>query len=175
MIVIEYTRPKKGDTYTLLFDKESYDLYKKHTWKLITCNKKMYLARQKNNKTILFHRQLLNLSECNKDVVDHMDSNTLNNQLSNLRICSVSDNNRNRVQKSFTKGYYFNKQRNCWQAQIRINGKRIYLGRFKDEFMAKEAYIQECTKLGLLFVGEQDHPEKLLNKISSQNKELSNV
>lgn len=70
-------------------------------------------------------------------LVDHWDNNKLNNHISNLRWGTYSQNAGNRPN---TKGYWWNKKRNAFQGEISIEGKKIYLGLFKNETDAKEAY-----------------------------------
>lgn len=66
--------------------------------------------------------------------VDHIDHNGLNNQKSNLRICTPSDNQHNaKLRKDNTSGYKGVKKATktkSWEAQIRIKDKRIYLGTY---------------------------------------------
>lgn len=174
MIVVEFTRPKLKDTYTILFDDVSYNLYNKYKWRLIACNKKMYLARHSGKKTVLFHRELLGLDEFSDRVVDHMDSNTLNNQVDNLRICSISENNRNKVNTKPTKGYYLNSN-GKWQVQMRLDGKNVCLGCFSTEEQAANVYKQKCTELGLLLADGDRHKSMMQNRINSLKKDLHNV
>jgi hypothetical protein len=65
-------------------------------------------------------------------VVDHANCNTLDNRKENLRVCSNSDNLRNRGKPrnntSGYKGVYWNGAANKWQAYISINGRSVYLG-----------------------------------------------
>ena len=72
-------------------------------------------------KMILMH-QLLGFSN-----YDHKDQNELNNLESNLRLCSISQNNMNRrVQKHNTSGYsgvVWDKDKKRWRARININKK----------------------------------------------------
>lgn len=72
------------------------------------------------------------------DELDHIDGNTLNNKISNLRIATRQLQNRN---KQSTKGYFFDKSRNKWLSRIFIDRKPIYLGRFDTEEEAKQAYL----------------------------------
>lgn len=81
-------------------------------------------------------------------VVDHIDGDGLNNQISNLRISTISQNNANH--RANKKG----KNKNCssiykgvvksspnrWMSYITANKKRIYLGCFKDEIEAAKTY-----------------------------------
>jgi len=66
------------------------------------------------------------------------------------RICSTAENGRNRGRQanntSGYKGVTWRKDDNCWQAQIQINGKKIYLGRFDNPELAAEAYRQAAKK-----------------------------
>ena len=66
--------------------------------------------------------------------VDHMNHNTLDNRKQNLRITNNADNLRNgeiRVNnKTGVKGVYFDNKRNKYVANIKVNYKGIFLGRF---------------------------------------------
>jgi len=67
--------------------------------------------------------------------VDHKNRIRNNNKWKNLRIISRSCNAINSkiptTNKTGVVGVYLDKQRNQWRSSIRINGKRINLGRFK--------------------------------------------
>ena len=95
----------------------------------------------------------------NKKCVDHIDNDKQNNNLINLRYATLQENGRNAKlsskNTSGTKGVSWNKNRNKWRAQIKINGKSIHLGYFinKDDAIniriqrAKDAfgeYINKC-------------------------------
>jgi hypothetical protein len=71
-----------------------------------------------------------------KSQVDHIDRNPLNNFVSNLRIVT---NQQNQFNKN-AKGYYWHKSTKKWKAQIKLNGKQIYLGLFETEEEASNAY-----------------------------------
>ena len=65
----------------------------------------------------------------NKQLVDHIDGNRQNNQVTNLRYATISENNRNRLKsiKSTTsryKGVYWSKENSKWRARIEVNGKK---------------------------------------------------
>lgn len=66
--------------------------------------------------------------------IDHINCNRIDNRIENLRPATRSENNRNtRLQtrnKTGYKGVWFDKERNKYQAYIRVNNKRIHLGRF---------------------------------------------
>ena len=77
-----------------------------------------------------------------KLVCDHIDNNKLNNRLDNLQLIT-NRNNSTKDKKGYTSEYIgvsWSEGRNKWVAQIRINNKQTYLGRFNNELEAAEAY-----------------------------------
>jgi hypothetical protein len=73
--------------------------------------------------------------------VDHIDHNGLNNQKSNLRICTCQQNQTNKTSfgKSKYRGVFFDEGR--IRCAIKINGRYKYLkGSFKTEEAAAKAY-----------------------------------
>ena len=83
--------------------------------------------------------------------VDHIDHNGLNNQKSNLRFCTQSENMMNRSKggncTSIYKGVSFHKRDKIWRAKIHINGKDIHLGNFISEIEAAKAYNNKAIEL----------------------------
>ena len=77
-----------------------------------------------------------------KSVVDHIDSNILNNHVDNLRIVSHRENmSKERTIKSgFPVGVWFYKERNKFISRIYINDKLIYIGSFDTPEEASQAY-----------------------------------
>jgi hypothetical protein len=69
-------------------------------------------------------------------MLDHIDGNPVNNRIENLRIATATQNQQNKgMQKNNTsgiKGISFFKPSRKWRAQIKVNGKNIYLGLFDD-------------------------------------------
>ena len=84
----------------------------------------------------------------NKKCVDHIDNNTHNNNLINLRFATPAQNQHNRsINKnntSGTKGVCWDKTNNRWKAQICINGKSIHLGLFINKEDAINIRIQKA-------------------------------
>ena len=82
--------------------------------------------------------------------VDHIDGNGLNNQKSNLRICTNAENLHNRgVQKNNTTGYKgvcWDKEKGKYRASISFECKRINLGRFSSKREAAIAYNKAAIK-----------------------------
>ena len=79
-----------------------------------------------------------------KDEIDHINGDPSDNRLENIRAVNRSQQNMNRgVQSNNTsghKGVYWAKKKSFWQARIKVEGKLISLGYFKDIEKAVEAY-----------------------------------
>lgn len=73
------------------------------------------------------------------DFLDHKNNIRTDNAIDNLRSVTRVQNSFNKID---TKGYSFDKSRDKYVAVIQCNGKRKYLGRFKKEEDAKNAYLQ---------------------------------
>lgn len=95
----------------------------------------------------MFHRLLFQVPE--NLYVDHINKNTLDNRLENLRLCTLLENMRNKpMQKnkigSKYKGVFRTKNRTKWRARIytKIDSKTVCvnLGCFHTEKEAAEAY-----------------------------------
>lgn len=110
---------------------------KVHIW----INKTKYIP-------LSMHRLIMNLNPYEQG--DHKDRNGLNNQKSNLRECTRSQNKMNskKYKNSLSKykGVYWNKQIKKWRAMIRINKKLTHLGCFKDEVEAAKTYDKFAKK-----------------------------
>lgn len=92
-------------------------------------------------KTIFLHRFIMNAQDGTS--IDHIDGNPLNNSRMNLRFCTNSENQRNRIAQlgsSKFKGVNWNSRDSRWVSQIRIDGKRKHLGYFVNEQEAANAY-----------------------------------
>jgi len=73
------------------------------------------------------------------NVIDHLDGNTLNDNIDNLQKKTQQQNMWNQVR---AKGYSWNKNENKYTAQICVNNKRINLGYFDNETDARNAYLE---------------------------------
>jgi hypothetical protein len=82
---------------------------------------------------------------------DHKDRSPFNNQKSNLRIATSSQNQANvsktRFGTSKYKGVHWDKKANKWRASIRFNWKLINLGYFLLEQDAAKAYNEKAKEL----------------------------
>lgn len=137
----------------VFIDDENHELLSQYTWGINQRHNNFYAVTiiRINNKLVKIgmHRMILNINDP-KILIDHKDRNGLNNQKNNLRRATVSQNaaNRNSQRGSTSKflGVCWHKQAKKWMAAIRINGKVKYLGIFKYEIEAAQAYNKAAEK-----------------------------
>ena len=82
--------------------------------------------------------------------VDHVNGDTADNRIVNLRLATCAENQwnaRRRVDNSSgRKGVSFDQASGLWTAQIRINGKRKWLGRHATPEIAHAAYVDAAKE-----------------------------
>lgn len=123
-----YLKTKHGTVFSI--DKEDYHKIKDSKW---VENKAGYLVARKNNKVYRLSRVLMGMSSGDKNVVDHIDGNTLNNKKDNLRIVSQSQNCKNTSHSKKSKTKYPGISilpTGKYKARITVNRKRIHIGHF---------------------------------------------
>lgn len=150
-MILELNRNKK-----LTIDTEDYDKIKMFHWcacfephtNSYYCRSSIKTGEGPKRKTTGVHRIIINPSE-NK-YVDHINHDPLDNRKSNLRVCDNMDNTHNRrAGKNNTtgqKGVDFDKKSGKYRARIRVNYKRISLGKFEILEDAIFAYNQASVK-----------------------------
>jgi len=118
----------------------------------ITLDSNGYYRVVLNRRPHTIHRLLAQAfipNPANKPFVDHIDGDPLNNNLSNLRWATRTENSRNRKKHrnntSDYTGVYFDKWNGKWKAQINMDGKRKTLGLFHTPEEASAVY-EEAAK-----------------------------
>jgi len=123
-------------------------------WKLMNFNKPNGKYKRinlyNNNKEILrvyihrlvyyaFNQSIFDIfnSSVKTNTIDHINGDTSDNRLSNLRNVSNQENHFNKK----CKGYCYRKDRNEWEAKIMLNRKTIHLGRFDTKWEARLCYL----------------------------------
>lgn len=107
---------------------------------------KRYAIRSASPK-LLIHRLILSPPKGYES--DHIDGDGLNNQRVNLRVCTTSQNQQNRInQKGISqfKGVSWHKLTGKWQVRICLNGKFLHIGLFNSEIDAAKAYDSAALK-----------------------------
>lgn len=109
--------------------------------------------RKGNKKTIKVHQLVAiaflgHIPNGHKLVVDHIDNDKLNNNLSNLQIITNRQNS-TKENKGSSKyaGVSFVKSTRKWYACICVNGKNKNLGNYINEYDAHIAYQLALSKL----------------------------
>jgi hypothetical protein len=129
--------------YDVIIDKSSFDFVSKYKWFFSISTKgtsNIYFRRSVklgNGKwgKVALHRELLGVTDGSL-CVDHINGNTLDNRISNLRIATKSQNGMNsKVKKNSPTGITGvvpHRNTGRFIAQISVNRKNIYLGMFDD-------------------------------------------
>lgn len=146
-----------------IVDENDYEELNKYKWSSIssptTCVEYACRGASKEEllisypKVILMHRQILGLI-LSSLLIDHTNTNGLDNRRENLRVATKSQNGINTGKKEYSficssahKGVCWNKRMSKWQAQIRNKRKFYYLGCFINEEDAALAYNNKAIEL----------------------------
>ncbi|MEK4108147.1 HNH endonuclease [Paenibacillus sp. FSL R10-2791] len=135
----------KGKVLKTIIDLEDFDKANSFTGTWHACfspTSNSFYVYGKLKSNIKLHRLLCN--DPKGSVVDHINHDTLDNRRSvNLRILTHAQNMQNlRTQKSKTskyRGVCWNNKDKKWKAQIKVNGKKRFLGNFDNEPDAAKA------------------------------------
>lgn len=132
----------------VLVDNKDYETLNKYKWCL---NSAGYATRQiDNHSSLLMHRFIKNTPKGME--TDHINGNKLDNRRDNLRNVTHSQNQRHfRIPSNNTssvKGVVWDKRNKKWQAQIKLNGKNHFLGRYTDIQLAREARKEAERSMG---------------------------
>lgn len=137
----------KNENLFALIDDEDFDKVNKIKWHLGKCGYVMGTER-KTRKRFYLHRFILNPRK--GLIIDHINNDSLDNRKENLRICTQSENLRNRSKmkrnKSGFKGVSWSKVRKKWIAQIALDNKSFNLGGFVNKKNAINAYKKAAIK-----------------------------
>lgn len=145
-----------------IVDDGIYDWLSRWSWSVRVSNGRKHAKR--NTKVARKHIQLWLHREIWAHIngpipdglcIDHINGDSLDNRLANLRLASHKENIRNRANKNKnnTSGYtgvFWDKSKNKWLASIKIDGRNKYLGRYLEKRDAAVAY----NNAALEFFGE---------------------
>jgi hypothetical protein len=139
-----------------LVDDEDYDLVSRFKWHATRSGRNYYARhrylvchRKGPNVQLWIHRLIIKARRW--QVVDHINGDTLDNRRCNLRICTATQNTKNRKPSSNNtsgfKGVTFHKRMNRYQSYITADKKLIHLGTFPDPISAARAYDAAARRL----------------------------
>lgn len=139
---------KKYGIVKVLLDDEDYDRVLKEKYSLsVTYDKTIkgfyiqFTKKPLGSKSRLLHRYILNPED--NMTVDHINRNTLDNRKCNLRICTQFENNQNQSHNTSGKvGVSYFKRDKLYKAYIKVNGKQISLGYYKNFEEAVKARVE---------------------------------
>lgn len=133
---------KNGKDKYMLVDVEDVPVIAKYKWHLSDTG---YALNRSNHTNIRAHRLIMQTPQ-GMDT-DHINGDKLDNRKSNLRICTRSDNLHNKI----STGAWLDKRRGTWQVEIRIDGRKEYLGAYKTKQEAMMVYEKrKCEVLGTI-------------------------
>jgi len=143
IIEFELTRGQKA-----IIDDKDYELIKNYKWYALKAPNTYYAVTSVRfidgtlrQKRIYMHRLIMGVLQ--KQQIDHINNNGLDNRRENLRLCNHTTNSMNQIKNRGTskyKGVYWNKNDKKWQASITLSKKKTYLGQYNSEVSAAIAY-----------------------------------
>lgn len=158
-------------------DEIDYDYLNQWLWYTLYAKQQKYAVRKpysrelgKSDQVILMHKVIAERKGIQSYCIDHIDRNGLNNCRDNLRAATNSQNCMNRPAPSNNtsgyKGVSYSFERKKWLAQIALEGKPKFLGRFETAIEA--AYIYD--RIAFRYYGEYAYlnfPENIINNTYS--------
>jgi hypothetical protein len=142
----------KISSYDVLIDDDMADEILQYKWSVQSRRHGIYFATKikgpnGKNKVLFLHRFIMGNPK--GKMVDHKLGNHFDNRRENLRICENPENSRNaKIPRTNTSGYKgVTKRGNKWEANIKFDGRRIYLGRYETVEEAAMVYEKKAKEL----------------------------
>lgn len=132
-----------GTVLKVIIDTEDLKSVSKYSWRsrLDKAMNQFYIISTAARGYVQLHRYIMKAPK--GLLVDHINHDTLDNRKCNLRLADQSQNGQNRSgaqknSRSGIRGVFWLERDQCWTAQVRIHGKEIYLGEFRDKEEARK-------------------------------------
>ena len=133
---------KSEETKEERWNEMKFKPYKGYLRNMIKINKK--------NKSLPYHRLVYKIHNPDWDMfdsstdnsIDHINGNSLDNRIENLRVVTHQGNQHNQVR---AKGYSLTRS-GRYGAHIKLNNKKIHLGTYDTEDEARQAYLEGKKK-----------------------------
>jgi hypothetical protein len=130
-----------------MVDARDYKRLTRFKWSACLCERKFYARRNEGGAGVWMHREIMKPPK--GMVVDHVNSNGMDNCRTNLRVCTPMENGHNsrpHGRSSRFKGVSYNAILKVWQAGICVNRLTQRIGYFADEIEAARAYDREAYR-----------------------------
>jgi hypothetical protein len=138
--------------YEAVIDADMVGFIGQFNWYAMNCGGIIYAVRKgprPRQQTILMHREILKPDEGLE--VDHINRDSLDNRLCNLRQATSQQNKHNqtikRNNKSGFKGVFLESRSKKWVSTIMTNGKSKWLGSYDTPEEAHAAYCKASAEL----------------------------
>ena len=139
---------KLNNGFVTQVDDEDFEWLNKFKWYASKLSNKYYARKGRYETYELMHRLIMKASD--KQTIDHIDNDSLNNQKHNLRFCTNQENCFNQGKKEYCssqyKGVCFYRRTGQWMAYIRIDGILKHLGYYNSEITAALKYDVAAEK-----------------------------
>lgn len=125
----------------VLVDDCDWEWLRQYEWRVRRDHRVYYAQRRVRRTYVQMHREIL--SAPTGACVDHVNGDGLDNRRVNLRLASTAQNGANRAStlgRERLKGVSFHRQAGRWQAQLKVDGRTLYLGLFDAADAAARAY-----------------------------------
>lgn len=136
-LILQYNKIK----YSVYYDVEDENLISQFNWSI---DGNSVLGRTKGSKPwkkVKMHRLVMGISDPTV-IIDHINHNGLDNRKVNLRLCSIKENNQNKLKQQRNSTGYKGVIKEDWAyaVNIGVNYKLIRVGRFYTLEEAARAY-----------------------------------
>lgn len=139
------------DGTAVLLDDEDYEAFRIYQWQTLPNG---YISRatvrDRRRKSVYLHKEIVKKAYGYEGEVDHKNGIHRDNQKSNLRPATSSQNKMNQRLRldnlTGYKGVHYAARENKYRAQICFRGTRIHLGNFTNLTLAAQAYDEAAKK-----------------------------
>ena len=134
-----------------IVDGKDFEWLNQWKWYAVKTKYQFYAGRTLilvGEQTMQFMHRLI-LSAEKGEEVDHINRNSLDNRRENIKICTRSENNRNRQVFGTSKyrGVCWNKGSKKWASYLVTEYEKFYLGLFKEEKDASDAFNKKYKEI----------------------------
>ncbi len=140
--------------YVALVDDSDFGWLSRWNWHAHVVGKTAYARRTQKVDGVVYrvfmHRAIMGLTN-REEFCDHINGAGFDNRRENLRVCTHSENQRNRSKNkngsSCYKGVCWSKKRQKWMSQIDVNGITVRIGEHNTEIEAAISYNTKAKEL----------------------------